>query len=386
MLTAMNGPTTLGSKAAQRQHCYLCDLPRWPWAMCTDYIEPVCRGCVNYEGADRIENVIENARQMKRVHGFPIAEMTNRSVKSESTTSINTSTGRHSPPRITVPTTQHTTLPALQSTMNHLEAFAQQQRLLALAAQRPQPQLTVEDIALIQQQMRNQLPSQLLHPDALSSVQLGFPGLVNGIIPGLAATTASLTAPNTRKREHDDDLKPDLYTKVQRGDAQTTSVSPTSTNSPDHPNSVDRRRFTASSNDRILRCTICQERLEDTHFVQCPSVNGHKFCFPCSRDSIKKQCNGQDLYCPSGEKCPLVSSAMPWAFMQTEIATILGEEYDDFKRQREAAGLSSSSTNSSAQQPTQSSQTNAQQSSPASTTTSNTSSSSVATTPNMIAN
>lgn len=38
-----------------------------------------------------------------------------------------------------------------------------------------------------------------------------------------------------------------------------------------------------------LKCTLCQERLEDTHFVQCPSVNHHKFCFPCSRESIKRQ-------------------------------------------------------------------------------------------------
>uniref|UniRef100_A0A8C5SW26 Interferon regulatory factor 2 binding protein 1 n=1 Tax=Laticauda laticaudata TaxID=8630 RepID=A0A8C5SW26_LATLA len=72
-----------------------------------------------------------------------------------------------------------------------------------------------------------------------------------------------------------------------------------------------------------LCCTICHERLEDTHFVQCPSVPGHKFCFPCSRDFIKAQGATGEVYCPSGEKCPLVGSNVPWAFMQGEIATIL---------------------------------------------------------------
>ncbi|KAK3702746.1 hypothetical protein RRG08_042731 [Elysia crispata] len=77
----------------------------------------------------------------------------------------------------------------------------------------------------------------------------------------------------------------------------------------------------------ILRCTLCQERLEDTHFVQCPSVPEHKFCFPCSKESIRQQGAGAEVYCPSGNKCPLAGSSVPWAFMQGEIVTILGEDY-----------------------------------------------------------
>ncbi|XP_074547456.1 putative E3 ubiquitin-protein ligase IRF2BPL [Halichoeres trimaculatus] len=77
------------------------------------------------------------------------------------------------------------------------------------------------------------------------------------------------------------------------------------------------------ANSGPLCCTICHERLEDTHFVQCPSVPGHKFCFPCSRESIKAQGASGEVYCPSGDKCPLVGSNVPWAFMQGEIATIL---------------------------------------------------------------
>lgn len=59
-----------------------------------------------------------------------------------------------------------------------------------------------------------------------------------------------------------------------------TGAAPTGTSVPPPPNPAQ---------NTTLKCTLCQERLEDTHFVQCPSVNHHKFCFPCSRESIKRQ-------------------------------------------------------------------------------------------------
>jgi len=78
-------------------------------------------------------------------------------------------------------------------------------------------------------------------------------------------------------------------------------------------------------NNPLLKCNLCAQRLEDTHFVQCPTVGHHKFCFPCSADSIKKQGTNNEVFCPSGERCPLAGSNVPWAFMAGEITTILQE-------------------------------------------------------------
>ncbi|XP_061700692.1 probable E3 ubiquitin-protein ligase IRF2BPL [Syngnathoides biaculeatus] len=90
---------------------------------------------------------------------------------------------------------------------------------------------------------------------------------------------------------------------------------------------VEMERTTAAAGGPLC-CTLCRERLEDTHFVQCPSAAHHKFCFPCSRDSIRAQGGGggAEVYCPSGDKCPLLGSNVPWAFMQGEIATILASD------------------------------------------------------------
>lgn len=73
-----------------------------------------------------------------------------------------------------------------------------------------------------------------------------------------------------------------------------------------------------------MKCLLCHRTLEDTRFVQCPSTTTHKFCFNCSRESIKKQSESStDVYCPSGMKCLVVGNTTPWAFMEQEISTIL---------------------------------------------------------------
>uniref|UniRef100_A0A0M3JS88 IRF-2BP1_2 domain-containing protein n=1 Tax=Anisakis simplex TaxID=6269 RepID=A0A0M3JS88_ANISI len=366
MMNTINYQLNNNCKLLSRQHCFLCDLPRWPWAMCNDFIEPVCRGCVNYEGADRIENVIESARQMKRIHGFAVGEVINNvALRNTSLTQkealLQTNAGRYSP----ISTLN-------RSTTNNaiIQNSLQQHSNLANATTLPLPQLPQLNQlteALVQQQQR------FMNLSAVAAVARVFPNLVASSVANLLPANVSAGIGLSRKREHDlEDIKADnIYNKVQRGyiilcnargkkekmkvykgDAQTTSVSPTSTHSPDNPsNNINNRRAYNSnlhsyrfSGERVLKCTLCHERLEDTHFVQCPSVSAHKFCFPCSRESIKKQSNAQEVYCPSGDKCPLVGSQTPWAFMQNEIATILGDDYEKYKKDRELNHASNSAS------------------------------------------
>lgn len=93
--------------------------------------------------------------------------------------------------------------------------------------------------------------------------------------------------------------------QAQQGPGVGPGVPPPTPNPVNGPPPVDGLPPTSASGtpgptptpNPTLKCTICQERLEDTHFVQCPSVSHHKFCFPCSRESIKRQvCKNRQLY------------------------------------------------------------------------------------------
>ncbi|XP_068854568.1 interferon regulatory factor 2-binding protein 1-like [Aphelocoma coerulescens] len=108
---------------------------------------------------------------------------------------------------------------------------------------------------------------------------------------------------------------------------------------PPPPAAPPRRRRKASPEPRVLAaealsCGRCRRLLEDTHFVQCPAVPEHRFCFPCARRAIRARGAGAAVHCPSGGRCPLAGSGLPWAFMQGEIAAILAGDVR-VKRERD---------------------------------------------------
>ena len=72
-----------------------------------------------------------------------------------------------------------------------------------------------------------------------------------------------------------------------------TLVCRTSTSSSTR-SSVSEERL--SSIDNKMKCYLCCSQLEDAHYVQCPTVKGHRFCFPCSKDSIKHQQGDRHTY------------------------------------------------------------------------------------------
>ncbi|XP_060928991.1 interferon regulatory factor 2-binding protein 1 [Limanda limanda] len=382
------------SSSSRRQWCFLCDLPKMPWTVVWDFSEVVCRGCVNYEGANQVEFLIASTRQLKRSHGL----QDGGSVRSPGPSPHkHGSTGRGE-------------AAGDAGTRPHLDRFDRGGRAEGPAARvppnglhrdgQPPPELNRQSPS----GSRRPMLGAAIPPSLVTSIA-GIPhGLLAGMPTGLTARTAPMSStmifpapvlaemsrrqlgigmgiapfitPELERELSSSQNQPKTQTQVHTvaGSSKSTGLpssassmaggvsqtSPKPASSPARqprpltsragaellgssssaeaattaaalPHSGASELGSASSSNTLstgntLSCTLCHERLEDTHFVQCPSVPGHRFCFPCTRVYIQSRRGDGEVYCPSGERCPLDNSpnSPPWAFMQGEVSTILG--------------------------------------------------------------
>uniref|UniRef100_H3DNT3 Interferon regulatory factor 2 binding protein 1 n=3 Tax=Tetraodon nigroviridis TaxID=99883 RepID=H3DNT3_TETNG len=386
---AMSSPSS-----SRRQWCYLCDLPKMPWTVVWDFSEVVCRGCVNYEGANQIEFLIASARQLKRTHGIqdgnvrspgpspnkhgassrgePVGESARshpdrfeRGGRGESTGSsarvppnglhrdgqtpqeVNSQSGSGSrrpmlgaaiPPNLvtqsiagippgllasmpagltarTAPANSHMIFPApVLAEMNR-----RQLGMMGIA-----PFITPElerELSSTQNQSKTQVHTSVAGSIASKSTGLPLSSSLAGSVSQTSPKPASSPARQQRPLTSRSGGEP--IGSSTSSEAATTAAALPHTGASEHGSASSSNAHPAGN---TLSCTLCHERLEDTHFVQCPSVPGHRFCFPCTRVYIQSRRGDGEVYCPSGERCPLDNSpnSPPWAFMQGEVSTILG--------------------------------------------------------------
>jgi len=330
--------------AYRKQTCYLCEMPRSPWAVINDFSELVCRSCVNYEGPDRIEAILSAARRMRGNCGevtgsikrensapYPAPRMMpggNRGAGGDLSVSNNTGGGGGPGGGLEVGVPFQLGGPQTGMQQISLDQVNFQRGGRGLGGLPPSqgggfpPSHLGGGPQLMAQQKQGMGPA---------SQQGGVGGGVGG--GGSGGGGAAM------------DVKPSGM-KLPIATSRPSSGGPTGgpppgTTGPPTPQGTRADQVSSSSNGAgreseggtagpdgapLLKCTNCRGKLEDTHFVQCPSNQAHKFCFSCCRESIIKQ--GNEAYCPSGDKCPLQGSNVPWAFMQEEIETILGEKHD----------------------------------------------------------
>ena len=281
-----------------RMQCFLCELPRSPWALVFDYSVPVCRGCVNYEGADRIAHVIQCVGAQKRA--LLQNEDKNKAVKVPSF-----------PPPLhsAIITLYMDALRLFQHQQNGFQYLRQMQSISHREFRFP---------ASVRSARKSALCVGLLHDEN---------GSISDRLFFEYPTGSGMLIHGVKKLlEQMDVVETELEFEIQRGCWRR----------------LEEALIYLQQERTQANCLTCGMTLEGSHFVQCPVRPLHKFCFTCARTALlnsklkdnrvsKEEEGGhasevrRRFHCPSGEMCALPDTpAVPWSFVESEIAVILG--------------------------------------------------------------
>ncbi|KAM3184789.1 hypothetical protein ACTXT7_007662 [Hymenolepis weldensis] len=281
-----------------RIHCFLCELPRSPWALVFDFSVPVCRGCVNYEGADKIEQVIQWVGAQKRA--LLQYEEKPKPLKTHFLYPQN------HPTFMTLYMEALRLLQYQNSNIQHRQ-FSQQNHHQEIRFPAP-----IRSIC--HSTPKFALCVGLSHDSSCSirdRLFFEYPSGSGKLVRGLS-----------KLLEQMDIIESDLEVEIRRGYW-----------------CIFEEALLLLQDERLqAQCLMCGAALEGSHFIQCPVRPKHRFCFSCVRSILMREekiTNSEEedkkpieerrrFHCPSGEMCALTENpGIPWSFVESEIAVIL---------------------------------------------------------------